>query len=154
MTICKRHMLYFGVYLLYSLKYVGANRNLINKGNENNNAYYFINTFTNSLTIPLALIRLSEPYVLHQFRKTMRKMFCKYIKPLYGEDEKVSKIQEESLYSFLNSSLNIEYVYLILKSIILLNNKEERWEDTQIARRSTHIKHGKEIVFNEMDMLT
>ena len=109
-TVWKRHILYLFFYVMYSSKYLWANRNLINNDDKHNEIYYLANTFNNLFGIPLALVRLSEPYVYYIFKKEVLKRCCKKRKM----EKTVNKIQEESLYSFLNSALNIEYVYVIL----------------------------------------
>lgn len=70
--------------------------------------------------ILLALIRLAEPYVFkqlyHEFLNLGRK--CKFCK----KQKKITKIEKikfsnEALCSFVNSAMNIEFVYIILLGI-------------------------------------
>ena len=65
----------------------------------------------NSQGFIMALTRLSEPYVFDQ------------IKQLFKVRSKNTKFSEESLCQFVNSVMNIEFVYLIL---IGINNFYDR----------------------------
>ena len=58
--------------------------------------------------IPLAFSRLIDPFLF----KVLRKSFC-------GKRKKDGELEyfDESLLSFLNSALNVEFVYLILLGI-------------------------------------
>ena len=60
--------------------------------------------------IILAVIRIAEPYVWKTLKTEIQKSF-KCLK------SKKQKFESESLDSFLNSCMNIEYVYLILVGI-------------------------------------
>lgn len=55
----------------------------------------------------IAIVRLSEPYVFEQLKKIFKKT----------EQKKSDKYAEESLCHFVNSVMNIEFVYLILIGI-------------------------------------
>lgn len=55
----------------------------------------------------LAVIRLAEPYVFQQLRAS----FCKNTK------QEKCKFCKEALCSFVNSAMNIEFVYIILLGI-------------------------------------
>lgn len=80
----------------------------------------------------LALIRISEPMVFQEALNTCgrlakpRELCCKkkekesrldFKRNLKEENEAKMRFSKESLCSFLNSSVNIEYVYLILTGI-------------------------------------
>ena len=59
------------------------------------------------LSISSSLIRLEEPYV----RKTLFKFLgCR-------KRNKKQTLSDDSLNSFLNSAMNVEFVYLILESV-------------------------------------
>ena len=77
----------------------------------------------NLIGIPLALIRLLEPYVFSIFKYEVRKFkywlrskICcssRSIKPF----KKKGKFSTDSLQTYVNSMMNVEYVYLILVGI-------------------------------------
>lgn len=62
--------------------------------------------------IPLAFSRLIDPFLF----KVLRKSFCGKRKK-DGKTEGKLEYFDESLLSFLNSALNVEFVYLILLGI-------------------------------------
>jgi hypothetical protein len=62
--------------------------------------------------VPLALIRLYEPYVWQTMKLELNK-----IKKGKKIKKTKTKFAKESLCSFLNSTCNIEFVYLILLGI-------------------------------------
>ena len=74
-----------------------------------------INTFQFSLGIFLAAIRLIEPYVLKNFKKDLS--FKKTETKSRRIDSNRKQFSKESLCSFINSAVNIEFVYLILVGI-------------------------------------
>jgi hypothetical protein len=63
----------------------------------------------------MAVARLTEPYVFDQFKQ------------LFRVKSKNNKFSEESLCQFVNSVMNIEFVYLIL---IGINNFYDRSLET------------------------
>ena len=83
----------------------------------------------------MALIRISEPYVWADFIKVMRPKFCR-------QKRKIAEVKfsNESLYSFMVSAMNMEYVCVILVGIsksdgrqkLDINNynlpTDERWD--------------------------
>jgi hypothetical protein len=69
----------------------------------------------------MVFIRLAEPYVWTNFKADLRKL-CKCKKK--GE-QKRAKFSKESLDSFLNSAMNIEYVYLLLLGINFTLSNEQ-----------------------------
>lgn len=73
--------------------------------------YYGVTAFFQTFGILLALIRLFEPYVWQTFRTEVLK--------LCGRKYRAKKLKysAESLDSFLNSAMNIEFVYIILLGI-------------------------------------
>ena len=71
--------------------------------------------------IPLALVRFLEPFVLQEFKADLSRLFRK-ICGCCGcrdkdEKKKVVRYSNEPLCSFVNSAMNIEFVYLILLGI-------------------------------------
>jgi hypothetical protein len=61
----------------------------------------------------VAICRFSEPYVFEQFKRLFKR----------NEACKAKKFSEESLCNFVNSVMNIEFVYIIL---IGINNFYDR----------------------------
>ena len=74
-----------------------------------------INTVQFSLGIFLAAIRLLEPYVMINFKKDISFRRTETISKRI--DSNKVQFSKESLCSFLNSAVNIEFVYLILVGI-------------------------------------
>ena len=70
------------------------------------------NTVFELIGVPLALIRLYEPYVW----QTVISETNKSLKMKKQKKEK-AKFADESLCSFMNSTCNIEFVYLILLGV-------------------------------------
>lgn len=62
--------------------------------------------------IPIAILRMSEPYVLQEIKRIWYKLTCR--KNVKVKSVKYSK---ESLDTFMNSSMNLELVAGILKGI-------------------------------------
>lgn len=75
---------------------------------------HYINSILFSLGIFLAAIRIVEPYVLKNFKQDM---LCKRRSKIVRLDLNKMQFSKESLCSFLNSAVNIEFVYLILVGI-------------------------------------
>lgn len=67
----------------------------------------------------LALIRLSEPVILRSIGESLKvvanRIACKRLCKKRAIQEK--EYGDDSLFAFLNSQLNVEYVYLILQGI-------------------------------------
>ena len=76
--------------------------------------YDFVTSITPGL---LALIRLREKYVYQEFVITFKRFFC--FKDL-TKRKNLNKVsyEEDSLDSFLNSAMNIEFVYIILQGVV------------------------------------
>jgi len=75
--------------------------------------------------IPLALVRFLEPFVLQEFIasfwKTLRSLRCQKEK----KKRKRVRYSHEPLCAFVNSAMNIEFVYLILLGINnFMDNRE------------------------------
>ena len=99
--------------------------------------YYLIHSFVNVIGVFLALIRLYEPFVWMNFKKSLTQAWSNLDKNRTSTNSTYSKsssstnpikfvaFSNQSLYCFLNSALNIEYVYLILQGISLLNEDKE-----------------------------
>jgi hypothetical protein len=64
--------------------------------------------------IPMAIIRITEPYVWSHLKKDLRKVGCFKTKK---DADKKKKYSTESLATFINSAMNIEFVYIILLGI-------------------------------------
>ena len=64
--------------------------------------------------IPIAFIRISEPFVWSIFKKSFYQR-CRSRQIV--EKMKTKKFSQESLDTFINSAMNIEFVYLILLGI-------------------------------------
>jgi len=113
--------------------------------------------FANISGICLAFIRFTEPMVFQEFIHSCKKLTkpretcCNYGKKkeetkmdmkskLEQEKECKLKFSKESLCSFLNSSVNIEYVYLILTGIQkFMINSIENYESTNGTERQNSI---------------
>lgn len=102
---------------------------------ENNWIAHTINTFSFSIGIFLAAIRIWEPYVL----KNIKFSFKSETKIEKSKRDYMNRLQfsKESLCSFMNSVVNIEFVYIILVGInkfmenynndkIFLNKKKDK----------------------------
>lgn len=82
-----------------------------------------ISIYMQVIGIPSALMRLSEPFVWYSFKKSVLR-FAAYINsgckrmPQRTKTGRQSKLKQQlkdaSVCSFLNSAMNIEYVYMIL----------------------------------------
>lgn len=102
----------------------------------------------NLLGVLLAFVRASEPYVLTNIIADLYDVYnfllCRKNKTLI----KRAKFSKESLDSFLNSAMNIEYVYLILLGINTYLGKSEEEAFAKIlyidaARKTTKITFDK-----------
>jgi len=76
--------------------------------------------------MPAFLIRVTEPYV----REVLKEIICK------KKSAMKNKYAEQSLDSFVNSAMNIEFVYIILKGI-------NYYMDLAIERTDGVVKEGK-----------
>ena len=65
--------------------------------------------FVDVAAIALAFSRFVEPFVLNIFMNDLKKWLPCFYKKFYS-----SKLTENSLSTFANSAMNIEYVYLII----------------------------------------
>lgn len=80
----------------------------------------------------IPLIRLSEPLIIQTLREDLRDfkegLLCWRRRKLMArrvKDKAVKQnLTEDSLFSFLNSQLNVEYVYLVLTGIAKLMRDE------------------------------
>ena len=106
----KRHLLYAMIYtsfLIEAVKTFYISYFITEYGHQIDDWIELVNS---PIGIFLALIRLFEPYVWKTFKTEIQKLLpC-----LKTKKQQYSK---ESLDSFLNSCMNIEYVYLILVGI-------------------------------------
>ena len=110
--VLKRHMLYFAFYLLFM---ISNNINeLVMDHHTKVVPHLYTDAVRNIFGLPLALIRISEPYVWAEFKKMNRPIFC-----CRKAKSKLSqpKFSNESLYSFMTSAMNMEYVCVILIGI-------------------------------------
>jgi hypothetical protein len=83
--------------------------------------FYTIRCVANSNGLSMTCIRLAEPFVWTNLKTDLRKLFrCKK-----SEKQKRAKYSKESLDSFLNSAMNIEYVYLLLLGINFTLSNEQ-----------------------------
>jgi len=105
--IFKRHLLYALVYLILLIRVIFD----FNGQDIFFDKYSFLNQaftcFLNSAGIWLALICLFEPFVWYEFKKSL---FCVKI-------THKNAFNQDSLETFLNSAMNIEFVYLILVGV-------------------------------------
>ena len=100
-------MLYFAIYYIELIIILIRLNDWAPTWNTNLQILYLL------LAIPLALSRFKEPYVYQTFIDTVS---SKKI-----ETKKKVQYADESLVSFLNSAMNIEFVYLILLGINKFN---------------------------------
>jgi hypothetical protein len=92
--VCKRHLVYVAFYSLFLYKHV---INLFCSELLESTAYQVIdNVLTVALCFGLAYLRLSEPYVAEELKRTICR--CK------NQNEKKEKLEDEGLISFLNSA--------------------------------------------------
>lgn len=107
----------FMLYLISILYAIDDQIDLFGKLFPNKGRYYGILQFTylimNTSGLLMAICRFSEPYVFEQFKKLFKR----------NKAVKADKFSEESLCHFVNSVMNIEFVYLIL---IGINNFYDR----------------------------
>ena len=105
--IFKRHLLYALVYLILLIRVIFD----FNGQDIFFDKYSFLNQaftcFLNSAGIWLALICLFEPFVWYEFKKSL---FC-------VKKTQKNAFNQDSLETFLNSAMNIEFVYLILVGV-------------------------------------
>jgi len=73
--------------------------------------YVFITYSMNAVGVLIALVRLLEPFVLSTLVEAVRKL-C----PV-GQSHAKTLYSKQALCSFVNSAMNIEYVYLILVGV-------------------------------------
>ena len=73
---------------------------------------YFYLTIFELVGLPLALIRMWEPYVKDSFKKDFLRCICTKNKKMSKQ-----KFKSMSLNLFLNSAINIELVFIILSHI-------------------------------------
>lgn len=112
--VLKRHLIYFVMYFLLlfhvTTHFFSAEFKKLLGGAD---TFYWLGASLNVVGLILAFTRLFEPYVFSTLKADFRKFFLR--KP---ENElKTIKFETEGLLTFLTSSLNIEYVYLILLGV-------------------------------------
>lgn len=78
--------------------------------------------------IPIVLLRVCEPYVFQELTIQVRKLCRKD-----STSNKTIKYSDESLDTFLNSSMNVQYVVTILVGI---NNQMMGYQEQQIEKIS------------------
>jgi hypothetical protein len=83
-------------------------------------------TFFCCLGIPLAIIRLYEPFVWNHFKQDLLSLSRN--KDVGKEKKKFSNVP---LCAFANSAMNIEFVYLILFGITRFNENKISRSDTE-----------------------
>jgi hypothetical protein len=98
--------------------------NLLSKVNNlSKNTIRLISIYMQVIGIPSALMRLSEPFVWNSFKSSVLKLAgfinngCKKLPSKKGSGRQrrlKQQLKDASICSFLNSAMNIEYVYLIL----------------------------------------
>ena len=81
--------------------------------------------------IPMALLRINEPYVWNTLKNEVRSL-CNCGKK-DSQAKKIKKYSSESLDTFINSAMNIELVYLILLGI----NQFHIFKDSLVGFSST-----------------
>lgn len=81
------------------------------------------NTILSSVGVFIAWNRISEPYVWTNFKADLNMVGCKCCKNKRAVYSKVS------LDSFVNSAMNVEYVYLLLQGI---NTYLEKYDDSKV----------------------
>ena len=114
--VLKRHIIYIVLYMgvLWSIFF-----DLFEWSNSytaylGSTGYYIVSfLFFELIGVPIAIIRISEPFVYQEFKAMIQKFFCCTKK----RAEKKLEFSDESLCSFMNSAANIEFVYLILLGI-------------------------------------
>jgi len=91
----------------------------------------------------LTAIRLFEPL----FRVILIKQAYEFFGDLYDEeksDEKNKQLNNDSLSTFLNSSLNVELVFIILKSITTFSSRKNTSETLVSSdKKNNSSKHHK-----------
>ena len=107
-------MLYFGFYLIFIVTQ-NIMQIFFKVPKDLSNRVFILFTFKSSVGFPMALIRISEPYVWEEFKKVMQPIFC--CQKQQTEIWKQPKFSNESLYSFVTSAMNVEYVCVILVGI-------------------------------------
>lgn len=83
---------------------------------------YLLNCIETYPIFLIPIIRLNEPIILETLKDALKcprkkKSNERKSKKISNEKEKKKNFTEDSLFSFLNSQLNVEYVYLILRGI-------------------------------------
>ena len=99
----------------------------------------YIDLIFDSIGIPLAFVRFLEPFVLQEFKADMGRFF-RYIGNLLGMRREAKKrkrvsFANEPLCSFVNSAMNIEFVYLILLSINNFMDNRARMDEERMTLR-------------------
>ena len=148
----KRHYLYFALYLGIILQVAYNQFSLalesLFPADQQWIAFTLEVIVFELIGVPLALIRLFEPYVFQTFKKEVRLLVYKARRYCSRDrskscakkpSEKQASFASASLCSFLNSAMNIELVYLILLGINhFMENQEmlETEEATSARARS------------------
>lgn len=78
---------------------------------------YYYSIFETYPILLIPLIRLNEPII----KKVLKEFLC------CSKNKKRTKYKyiEDSLFAFLNSQLNVEYVYLILRGVVQIMQDEK-----------------------------
>lgn len=126
--------------------------NLLKKINLSQHAIRFISIYLQVIGIPSSIMRLSEPYVWFSLKQSANrlKLFlqfgCKMPEEVSAiqnrkrskkDKELKQRMQEASICSFLNSAMNIEYVYMILQGIDKLMENQQLMDS--ISRRQNQL---------------
>ena len=114
--VFRRHVLNVFLYILSFFQFFFYFfQRLIEFGVLNPTIYNTCNSFLDSLGVFLALTRLLEPFVWQEFKQSICSLLsCCSTKKINVKKERYSK---DSLNSFINSAMNIEFVYFILLGI-------------------------------------
>jgi hypothetical protein len=153
--VFRRHIIYAYFYLLSTLQIMVHFLKSETKDIFGMSGYNLLESIFDGLGIVMALIRLQEPFVWQEFKRSVAWLFCcrsKTAQLIKGK--KKFGFFDYSLDQFLRSQLNTEFVYLILLGI----NSHLDIQTTQIkdegARRSILEKRRDKINVEQKDGVT
>ena len=111
--VINRYILYFMLYFIVFINIIFIDNNYSPSQNYSLNFLTIMRLSFAIVGVPIAMLRLSEPYVKQVFAET----FCSSKLQQSMISQQRVRYSSDSLDSFLNSAMNIEFVYLIILGV-------------------------------------
>lgn len=96
--------------------------------------HIWIEAFFALFGVFLGVVRISEPFIWTNIKADFSLMCCK------NKKTERAKFSKQSLDSFLNSAMNIEYVYVLLLSLNKYFGECMQYDQFQIEKKKDEVK--------------